>query len=159
MTLSDAAAWWGAGVATLVLVWDLYKWRRSGPQLEVSASPNMESYGGATADGAGPFVVLEVRNNGARKTTLTHCVGFCHESWLHKVFRRKPKHSFIVANPEPGRIPHVLEAGERWMGLVSQNEQLASWSQNGYLHLGVYHSGSKRAVTCCIVITTDPVTD
>lgn len=152
MSASDVAAWWGAAIATLVLVWDLYKWGRSGPQLEVSASPNMETYGGAAIYGKGPFVVLEVRNNGDRKTTLTHCVGFVYTNWLSRLFDRKPKHNFIVTNPAPGKIPHVLEAGERWMGILEQNQELVKWSQEGHLCVGVFHSGAKRAVTCRLVI-------
>jgi hypothetical protein len=76
MKISDIAAWWGAAIATALLIWDLYKWRRSGPHLEISVSPNMSTFGSAQMYGEGPFVVLEVRNNGNRKTTLTHCVGF-----------------------------------------------------------------------------------
>lgn len=152
MSPSDIAAWWGAGIATLVLVWDLYKWGQSGPQLELSVYPHMDPYGGAAVYGKGPFVVLEVRNNGDRKTTITHCVGFCYASRLHKLFYCKPKHSFIVPNPATGNIPHVLEAGERWMGLLIQNEDLVKWSQSGHMCLGVYHSGAKQPVTSHVVI-------
>lgn len=152
MTPSDIAAWWGAAIATIVLAWDLYKWHRAGPQLEVSASPNMESAGGEEIYGKGPFVVLEVRNNGDRKTTLTHCVGFRFKNRLAKQLRRKPRHSFLVPNPALETIPHVLEAGERWMGLLQQTDELVKWSQGDYLCLGVYHSGAKDAVTRHVVI-------
>lgn len=152
MSPSDIAAWWGAAIATIVLFWDLYKWSQSGPQLEVSASPNMETYGGMESYGKGPFVLLEVRNNGDRKTTLTHCVGFVHANRISKLLHRKPKHSFIVANPLPGNIPHILKPGERWVGMLNQNDQLVKWSQEGHLCVGVFHSGARREVTCHMVI-------
>lgn len=41
MSASDVAAWWGAVIATLVLVWDVFKWRKSRFSIKVSASPNM----------------------------------------------------------------------------------------------------------------------
>ena len=153
MSASDVAAWWGAAVATVVLAWDLYKWGRSGPQLEVSASPNMKTFGGgAAAYGEGPFVLIEVRNNGDRKTTLTHFVGVCYRNRLDKLLNREPKRSFLIMSTAPDGIPYILEAGERWMGVALQNNELVQCSHEGHLCLGVYHSGGKRAVTAHVVI-------
>ena len=45
MEITEIAAWWGAIIATLVLLWDMYKWERSGPIINVSASPNMQPFG------------------------------------------------------------------------------------------------------------------
>lgn len=44
MKLTEIAAWWGAFIATLLLFWDIYKWKRSGPIINVSASPNMKLF-------------------------------------------------------------------------------------------------------------------
>lgn len=152
MSPSDIAAWWGAVVATLVFLWELYKWQRSEPQLEVSVAPNMETYGGARAYGKGPFIVVEVRNNGDRKTTLTQLVGFCFKHPLDRWLRRNFAHSFIVSNPSAGKLPHGLEAGERWLGILVQNEELENWSREFELRIGVSHSGSKNPVTDRLVI-------
>jgi len=45
MKVTDLANWWGAFIATLVLVWDMYKWKRSGPIINVSASPGIKTVG------------------------------------------------------------------------------------------------------------------
>ena len=45
MKITDWAAWWGAIIATLVLVWDMYKWKRSGPIINVSASLGIKTVG------------------------------------------------------------------------------------------------------------------
>jgi hypothetical protein len=152
MSPSDIAAWWGAVIATLVFLWEVYKWRRSGPQLEVSVAPNMETFGSAQSYGKGPFVVVEVRNNGDRKTTVTHLVGFCFKRLVDRWLRRKPAHTFIVSNPDPGKLPHVLEAGERWLGILVQNEELENWSREFELRIGVLHSGAKKPITERLVI-------
>jgi hypothetical protein len=44
-------------------------------------------------------------------------------------------HAFVVPDPVPGRIPHVLEAGERWMGMLEQTEELVKWSLEDSLEL------------------------
>jgi len=153
MTASEIAAWWGAAIGSLVFLWDIYKWGKSGPQLEVSASPNMVTCGDLSATyGKGPFILVEVRNNGDRKTTITHCVGFCYSSRLRKMLRLRPEEEFIVPNPLPGKVPHVLEPGERWMGMLEQNEELIKMSKEGHLCLGIFHSGARKAVTCHVII-------
>ena len=153
MSATEIAAWWGAVIATLVLAWDFFKWKMSGPIINVSASPNMKTFGGIP-DGLEDktFVVVEVTNTGDRKTTLTHLVGFQYKSLLQKV-RKKQDKSFIVANPALSQpIPHILEPGERWMGGIEQNEELEKMSREGYLYCGVYHSSGKKPVLQRVVI-------
>jgi hypothetical protein len=112
----------------------------------------METYGAAESYGKCPFVVVEVRNNGDRKTTLTHLVGFCFKRPADRWLRRKSAHTFFVTDPGPGKLPHVLEAGERWLGMLTQNEDLAGWSRKYELRIGVLHSGAKKPATERLVI-------
>ncbi len=42
MSSTDAAAWWGAIVASLILIWDVYKWIKSGTALRLNAVPDMQ---------------------------------------------------------------------------------------------------------------------
>lgn len=75
MNASDVAAWWGAIIATLVLVWDVFKWRKSRFSIKVSASPNMSSLNPLKEkleDDKNIFV--EVVNRGDKVITLTHLV-------------------------------------------------------------------------------------
>jgi hypothetical protein len=122
---TDTAAWIGAVTGTLALFWEIFVWAKTGPKIEVSALPNMEVFGAlAGIIGNAPRVVLEARNVGNAKTTITHVVGFYYESWLQWFFRRRPTRSIVVPDPTPGRLPHVLDAGERWVGMMEQNDDL-----------------------------------
>jgi len=40
---SDFAAWWGAILATVVLLWDIFKWRATRVRLRITAQPNMQT--------------------------------------------------------------------------------------------------------------------
>ena len=159
MNATELAAWWGAAIASLVLVWDIFKWKRTGPILKVSASPDMQTIGGLP-DGLQDkkFVAVEVTNTGDRKTTLTHLVGFHYASkfqWL----RRKKNKTFIVANPAfSATLPHVLESGERWLGGIEQNKELEEISRKGYLYCGVYHSSGKRPVLQRVIVRNEDTT-
>jgi hypothetical protein len=60
MTLTDIAAWIGAATGSISLLWEIYKWAKSGPKVIVSINPNMVSEQG------GHFVMISVRNTGDR---------------------------------------------------------------------------------------------
>ncbi len=153
MNATEIAAWWGASIATMVLIWDVFKWIRTGPIINVFASPDMQTHG-SISDGTHDktFVTVEVTNTGDRKTTLTHLVGF-HYANRFQWLRNKKNKTFIVANPAFSAVlPHVLEPGERWLGGIEQNEELDDISRNGYLYCGVYHSGGKKAVLQRVIV-------
>lgn len=153
MNATDIAAWVGATTGTLVLLWDVFKWLHARPRLTVSAAPNMEAFGSAVAlIGNKTVVVVEARNVGDAKTTITHLVGFYYDSWLQRLLHRKPKKSFIVANPAPGKLPHVIDRGEQWLGLMEQNDDLERMSNEGYLYVGVLHSTSRSPVLARLVV-------
>lgn len=154
MAATDIAAWWGAVIATLVFLFEIFKWSKSGLALEVSAAPNMETYGALQlVAGEGPFVVVEVRNVGHRKTTITHLVGLHHRWWIKKLLGLKPDLSFAVPIPAVSQqLPFVIEPGERWIGGIDQNNELEQRSRDGYLLCGIYHSLSKKPVLARVVI-------
>jgi hypothetical protein len=152
ITVTELVAWWGAVVATLVLVWDVYKWGRSGPVVNVSASPNMQTIGMGPDYEGKTFATVEATNTGNRATTLTHLIGVQYPSLLARV-RRKPYHQFFVTDPGMGyKLPHVLSPGERWLGAMEQNDELQKLSTEGYLYVGVHHSSGRRPVSCRLVI-------
>jgi hypothetical protein len=153
MTATDVAAWVGALTGTGVLLWDIFKWAHSGARIKVSAAPNMRGYGAAAQLlGDEPVVMVEAINVGQSKTTITHLVGFHHRAWWHRLFRRNPATTFVVPDPRPGTLPHALDIGERWVGIMEQNEDLINMSRNGYLYVGVYHSTARRPALQRLVI-------
>ena len=145
MTTTDVAAWIGALTGTFVLLWDIFKWVRSGARIKVSASPNMTGFGSAAQLlGNNTCVVVEAINVGQSKTTITHLVGFHYQSWWNRLLRRKPSTTFLVPDPRPGTLPHVLDIGERWLGMIEQNDELEKMSQEGCLYVGIYHSTGRQ---------------
>lgn len=119
MNASEAAAWIGAITGSLALLWDIIKWGRTGPRIRVSVAPNMTTYGSAEMLlGKEVCILIEANNIGDGKTTVTHLVGFYYDSWIKQFLRRKPKNSMVVPDPTPGRLPYVLDKGERWAGMM-----------------------------------------
>lgn len=157
MSATDIAAWIGATTGTLTLLWDIFKWSKTGPRISVSAAPNMVAFGvEALAVGEAPCVVVEASNVGDGKTTITHVIALYYDSWLQRLFRRRPTQTWVVPDPRPGKLPHVLDKGERWVGMMEQNEDLIRMSQNGYLFCGVWHSTANKPVLARLVIHDAP---
>ena len=152
MSATDIAAWWGAGIATVVVLWDIFKWRRGrATQVRITANPNMQEYFPGEGFQEPKFVFVEITNVGDRTTTLTNLCGFHYSSWWKKLFNKQTQ-AFVVADPAPGVIPHELEPGKRWTGRIGQTQQMENWSRNGRLYVAVYHTLAKKAELIRLVI-------
>jgi len=121
ITIIDLLAVWGAFVATLVLLWDIYKWKTYGPQISFTARPNMLIYGDSRFPSDKDFISAEAVNNGDKATTITN-LGF-------RVYRNrfdrllgKSRINAVIGNTGLKPLPYVLEVGTVWSGLADQDK-------------------------------------
>lgn len=153
MQTTEVAAWVGAITGSVAVPWDFFKWMHTGPRIAVSAAPNMVGYGSAAVlTGDKDMVVVEAVNVGDGKTTVTHLVGYHYDSFWKRALRRKPTKQIVVPDPSPGVLPHVLDRGERWVGMIEQDEALATMSTKGYLYVGVLHSTARAPALTRLII-------
>ena len=139
-TATDIVAWWGAIIATTVLVWDIYKWRTSGARIRLLVQSGMKLFGDPDMEDD-TFITFKVTNIGDRPTTIT-AVGFRHYETLFSRLRKKVNKACIITNPEFNhqRLPYVLEVGEEWMGGTKQTDEFVDMAINGYLIVEVCDS-------------------
>lgn len=144
MTASEVAAWWGAIVASIVLLWDVFKWRASQVNLRISAQPNMQTVTrlGKLDDDLNIFV--EAVNNGDKTTTITHLVVKHYRNTFDRI-RRKTSMRGLIALPGGNQpLPFELGPGKRWVGLIDQKDVEAKAGTDGYFYCGVIHTASKK---------------
>lgn len=146
MNLTDFVAWWGAIVATFVLLWDVYKWTRRGPDVRVEAVPNMEVFHALPHTGDTHFIFITATNHGAQPTTITHLAGVYYPSLWYKLTRRRDQSFVVLINAFGPPLPHVLSPGARWTGAINQNDLIKNYGTTGRVYCGVIHSHSKKAV-------------
>jgi hypothetical protein len=141
----DPVAAYAAIVSTGVLIWQIFVWLRTGPQVKVTASSNMKTFGGLSEDGK-TYVIVNVRNVGTQQTTITHVVMFAYNNrW--RFFRKKPSNTFIVNHRVVAYpIPYVLEIGHTFMSMIVQDEALEKMSREKLLYAGIIHSFSERTL-------------
>ena len=148
-------AWWGAIISTIVLIWDIIKWRLTGPKLRLTVTSgmiaiNMPEYKGKK------MILAEVVNYGNRPTTITNLGLFFFRGWWSRL-KRKPDQSFIVATPSRTHpIPYELKQGTTWKGILMQDEDVEKMVREGFLICALYHSHRKRPLRRRIMIREKP---
>lgn len=144
MEASVFAAWWGAAIGSVALMWQMFTWFRKGPRLRLLATSNMKILTPGVDVDETLYVSVSVRNVGDGPTTLTHFCGVSYNGWFNWL-RRKQAGRFVVITGPDSPIPFKLDPGETWSGMVLQNQVLSSLSWSGmWLYLGVQHSMAKK---------------
>jgi hypothetical protein len=144
MSATEVAAWWGAVAATLVIVWDVYKWATSGPRVRIRVEADRLMVGDPMREGE-TFITVRATNTGDRPTTLTNLGFSYYRSWWHRKLLRKPDSNAVVTlGGTPHQLPHKLEPGGVWDGAAIQDEELKKMAAHGYLEMVVYQSHTGR---------------
>jgi len=153
------AAWWGAIVASLVLAWDIYKWKNQGPQLTMRLSPHMKVIGDPTREGI-TWITITVSNIGDRPTTIKG-VGFeYYKNWFHRL-RCHVDESAVFPNPSNNfPLPRVLNPGDEWVGFIphkplDKDIDIETMSQSGHLMIYLSQSHSAKTKMKRLVITPE----
>lgn len=148
----DVVAVYAAIVATAVLIWEVYKWFRSGAQLRSFIQPNMECVGGRLEDD-NTYLVLNVKNVGTAPTTITNVTLHTFDNAWKRI-RNIPTKSLVVLDASPMQLPHTLEVGKYALGMIKQTEELEQMSRTALLYCNVHHTFSEKP----IVLRIQPIT-
>ena len=143
------AAWWGAILATIVFVWEIYKWLRSGPRLVINVAPNMQLALQAGVEDR-LHIAITVSNVGDATTTITHLFGCAYKNRLASLRNKRCK-TLIYSPSLTVNYPTTLEPGKTWTAWIPQAEALDSLKPSRYIKIGVLHSMSKRPAFSSIV--------
>ena len=154
---TEFAAWWGALVASAVLLWDVYKWKTQGPKLVLRLSPNSVVVGDPPYENQ-TWVSVTVTNVGSQPTTVKG-VGMRYFSSYLKRLRNKSEIDAVFPNPNlRDPLPRRLEPGDEWRGLIPQarpvkDTNLESLSQTGHLMIWVDRSDRLRSLQKRLIIS------
>ena len=152
---TELVAWWGAIVATLVLVWDIVKWRAAGPKIRGTVKvgvcyPDGEVIStkqtpNGTETNLQSYCHIEVVNIGTQPTTL---IG------IEATHKKSKKYRINVTSEAfkghfGKNLPIVLSPGEVWSGRLSM-EHYDGLSQHGSpeIHLNLSHRMRPQVLKC-----------
>lgn len=161
MSASDYAAWYAAFVVTAVLIWDVVKWKKAGPQIKGEARSGWRSYGIAETEGK-DLTIVKATNTGDRPTTLTSWGMY----WYPKeasLKDKKARKSFIIKGGLAGlgKVPQKIEPGDEWQGLIEENEEYQDKLTTGRLFVALGFSHTEKEVLIEIILSanTSPEAD
>lgn len=150
-SITFAIACWGAALSTLVFIWDIYKWRKSKPDLKLTVIPNMRYYNPQLPMDDADYLMIKVANTGQRKTTIQAVSFTTYQSRTQK-WKRKPRKALLVPNPLPGILPSVIDAGEEWVGCAIQTDEVVALAKTENLYCEIYHALSSKPVRARVII-------
>ena len=142
---SAFAAWWGAIIATLAVIWNIVVAIRSGARVYVRANPEMQVFSPQAITGDKMYISVTAVNRGNSSTTITHFCGYYTKNIWNQI--RGKKQQFIVnTDLSLGKpIPYVLRPGEEWSSMADQTSMQEKCA-GGRLYIGVIHNQRKRPV-------------
>jgi len=150
ITLTDILAVWGAFIATLVLLWDIYKWIISGAKVVFRVTPNRLILGDNNDFSEDKkYIHMEAINNGERPTTLTKTAACYYKNWLNRIQRKPEAQFYIKAGGD--KLPYLLEPGKIWNGFADQ-AKLEQLPMTGMLIFAIYlpHKNKPQKVRVCL---------
>ena len=135
---------YAAVVSTVVLAWDVVKWRMSGPRLRITVQVNLMFVGNGKLDPT-RYVGAQVTNCGDRPTTLQSFGAFIYKNdWLASVQSNRPDICMIFPEGHGVQtLPLLLEPGQQWRGLIEQSA-VESIAREKCLMIAIYHSHSPK---------------
>lgn len=155
----DPIALYGAGLSSLIFVWQIYTWWRTGPRLRVRTARDMQMFGAGGMQDDRSYVVINVvinvANVGNGDTTITHVALYGYKGWWAWLRKKETKVGIVNHAVAAYPLPYVLKAGQTFMSMVHQDATLCQWSREMRLYGVIIHSSSKRAVLARI----DPISN
>lgn len=150
---------YAAIVATGALFLEVRRWFESKPRLFISVSKNMRLIGAGYKDGQ-TYLVVNVTNRGGLPATLTNLSVMRYPTTIARL-RRRHDRAGVVANPAgsfggPG-IPHFLEPGKQWTGMILYDHELSDMAKGGIFCIGIFASDRELAHLKRVHITENEI--
>jgi hypothetical protein len=146
-------SYYGAALASLTVLWQLYTHWARGPNLSVqSMHAFITSSSGLVEEPR--YLTIVVRNRGNETTTVSSVtiVGFGRYTLFPRLWKRMPKKLKILMPIKSlgDSLPCEIKVGSQVSFCTLKSDELISWSKNHDLYAKVSHSFSSKLVWCRI---------
>lgn len=149
---SDYAAWWGACIATIVCMWDVYKWKHNSPGFSVKVKCPTEM----DLKKSGNFLSVSVEVINGQSPLSIRAVSLRH-------FKRRWHYAFLrpdrVSNLSRNELPKKLDPAEVWMIPLDESDDDFYLSREdltkGILIVDLYGTHRSRPVSARILQKKD----
>ncbi|MGD9161129.1 MAG: hypothetical protein PVG39_22115 [Desulfobacteraceae bacterium] len=152
LTPSDYAAWTGLGLATIVALWDVYKWWRDRPRFSIK--PDVPTY--ADLEKSGNFLSLGVEIINGQFPVSIRFIHLHHYKNILQRFFHRPDQTGKLTRKE---LPKPLNAAEVWSFYLDEFDDDFCLSRedltSGILILEIYGTNRRRPVSIRLSMEKD----
>jgi hypothetical protein len=136
--VSQIAAWWGAIVATIVLAWDIYKFRATGPKLTLLSRSNFDWF--FDDPQAGKKLFVKAVNRGEVSVRLTRLELRFYKNWIFRIIGIQSSRYVVNSDMFTGEkeFPYVLNPTSSWAIACQLFSSLQAEALKGHLVLELY---------------------
>jgi len=153
---TELVAWWGAIVATFVLLWDFFKWLKSGPNIKSRLVLNThyddgkvistETKDNVTSREYEEYCHIEIINTGDMPTTVMGISATHKPNKKSKMIHGAFYKAFTAHQGK--NIPHVLPPGEVWSCRLGMGHYESIFEQNTpEIHVVLSHRNKPLIIT------------
>ena len=141
---TDIIAIYAAVIATGVLLWDVYKWRRT-ERVRLAGRIMTNAIvvdGYSPADRNTKYVCLTIDNRGHLGCTITHFIIIHYKNWLNQIRGKPDLQGLVNAHGGQGNeVPYELRpGGKSFMGTALQTKEIEDLSRKGRLYIAIIHT-------------------
>lgn len=141
MSPSDYAAWWGAGLATGAIIWDVIKWRKARTRIKIEIIPNIgRFYPNSNMDETAKILV-KIINGGEQTTTVMKVELISYQSRFESIFRKSKNQQIAPAKD----CPQELLPG-RILDFTVETYLSDLYQPSAHIFVSVHHSTSTKPV-------------
>jgi len=140
------AAWWGAGIATVTLIFNVIKWFSSGPKICISANYNMNFVG----EDETKYLIIAASNIGDQKTEISLLSARYYANLFKYILKKPSKNMILIPNEQGDTLPSEINPGAQKKFLIRQNrsepDMFENMVKNGYLEIFLSYIHSTKPI-------------
>jgi hypothetical protein len=142
--ITTAIAIYGAFIASIGGLWNIYQWWSRGPKLVGHTGYNMQIIGDPRRSEDDSYVTITIANRGSAATEITNLCLLGYDTQI-SFWRGRPSYQAVVMHARPGySLPDTLQVGGEWRSMALQDEKFKELSRAKILCFGVFHSFSSK---------------
>lgn len=141
---------YAALMATGVFIIEIRQWLESRPRVFLKITTDLAMPN--NTEGIDKIMSVSVTNRGSVTTTIQNMFTREYDSWWQRTFTKKTVRLGAIFNAKfpnsnEGELPHAIQPGAEWRGMLEQTSELETKIANGRVYVSIYFTHKDKPIT------------
>ena len=142
--VTTVLAIYGAFVASIGGIWNIYQWWSRGPKLSGYSGINMMILNDPSRNPDQMYVTFNIANRGTADTYITN-IGFFGYDSVVAYWRGRPSFTAVVVHSMPAcPLPGPLPVGGEWRSMMIQDDKVENLTRSKIACFALFHTFSSK---------------